>query len=290
MLIALAINVGLLAAAVVGGLLTGSLALLADAGHLVSDVGAIVVGLAAARLAQRAPTPARTFGYQRGEILGALVNGVALVVIAVLIVVGAIARLSDPPEIEAAGVLAIGAIGLAGNVAATWVLASGERADINLEAVLRHSAADALSSLGVIVAGVVVLTTGWDQADALVSLLIAALIAAGSWRLLKEPIDVLMEAAPAGVDVSEVGSAMAADPDLLEIHDLHVWAVTSGFPALSAHLVVRPGADRDRVRARVETVLADRFAIRHTTLQVVEGTAGEGLLEIEPLSRERRGG
>jgi cobalt-zinc-cadmium efflux system protein len=279
---ALALNLAMLAVAVVGGIFAHSLALLAEAGHLVSDAGAIAIGLAAARLAALAPTPARTFGYQRSEILGALVNGVGLVVISVLIVVGAVARLSDPPDVAGGGVLVLGLVGLAGNAAATWILAAGERSDINLEAVLRHSAADALSSLGVIVAGVIVLTTGWNQVDPLVSIMIAALIAAGSWRLLREPIDVLMEAAPAGIDVGDVGNAMAAERDVLEIHDLHVWVVTSGFPALSAHLVVRRGADRDLVRARVDTLLQERFDIGHTTLQVVEASE-EGLIAVEDL-------
>jgi len=282
MWVALAINLAMLVVAVVGGILAHSLALLAEAGHLGSDAGAIAIGLVAARLAARAPTPARTFGYQRSEILGALVNGVALVVVSVLIVVGAVTRLSDPPEVAGAGVLVLGLVGLAGNAVATWALATGERSDINLEAVLRHSAADALSSLGVIVAGTIVLTTGWNAADPLVSIMIAALIAAGSWRLLREPIDVLMEAAPAGIDVGEIGRAIAADRDVLEAHDLHVWAVTSGFPALSAHLVVRRGADRDLVRARVEALLQERFEIRHTTLQVVESSE-RGLIAVEDL-------
>jgi cobalt-zinc-cadmium efflux system protein len=290
MLVALAINAAMLVATVVGGLLTGSLALLADAGHLLSDIGAIGVGLVASALAARAPTPSRTFGLQRSEVLGALLNGITLVAVAVLIVAGAVSRLSDPPDVAGGGVLALGLVGLAGNVAATWILASGSRADMNLEGVLRHSAADALSSLGVVVAGAIVLATGWDAVDPLVSLAIAALIAAGSWRLLKEPVEVLLESAPPGLDVNDVGAAMARAPDVVEIHDLHVWTVTSGFPALSAHLVVRPGADRDRVRAGVEALLRERFDIHHTTLQVVESTAADKLIAVEELrSSERRG-
>ena len=285
---ALAINLAMLAAAVVGGFLTGSLALLAEAGHLVSDVGAIAVGLLAARLAGIAPSPTRTFGFQRSEILGALVNGITLVAISVLIIVQAISRLSDPPDVAGAGVLVLGAVGLAGNAAATWVLAAGTRADINLEAVLRHSAGDALSSLGVMVAGVVVLATGWDTVDPLVSVVIALLIAGSSWRLLKEPLEVLMEAAPTGVDVRRLGAEMASDPDVVEIHDLHVWTVTSGFPALSAHLVVRPGTDGDLVRRRVEALLNERFDIHHTTLQIVEASPGEELIELERLERPPR--
>ena len=282
MAIALAINVVLLVGTVVGGILTGSLALLADAGHLLSDVGAIVIGLVAARLAGRAPTPARTFGLQRSEVLGALANGVLLVVISVLIIVEAVGRFGSVPEVSGAGMLAVGLAGLAGNLAATWVLAAGDREDLNLEGVLRHSAADALSSIGVVVAAILILSAGWDAADPIASLLIAGLILAGSWRLLREPVDVLLEAAPAGTDVAAIGSAMAAERDVVEVHDLHVWTVTSGFPALSAHVVVQPGCDRDRVLRRVELLLHERFGITHTTLQMIEHTQGEGLIQVEP--------
>ena len=281
MSIALAINLALLVVTVVGGLLTGSLALLADAGHLLSDVGAIAIGLIAARLAASAPTPARTYGLQRSEVLGALANGVLLVVIAVLIVIEALQRLDSPPDVSAGGMLAVGIAGLIGNLIATWVLASGDRADLNLEGVLRHSAADALSSIGVVIAAILVLTAGWDAADPVASIVIAALILLGSWRLLKEPVDVLLEAAPAGMDVAAIGTAMVADPDVVEVHDLHVWTVTSGFPALSAHVVVRRGCDRDRVLIRVESVLRDRFGITHTTLQMVEHDPDAGLIQVE---------
>jgi cobalt-zinc-cadmium efflux system protein len=173
-------------------------------------------------------------------------------------------------------------------VAATWVLAAGEREDINLEGVLRHSAADALSSLGVVAAGAVVLVAGWNIADPIASLLIALLIAAGSWRLLKEPVDVLLESAPAGTDVRAVGEAMAAEPQVVEVHDLHVWTVTSGFPALSAHVVVDRGAGRDAVLSRMERMLDERFDIHHTTLQVVECADPEELIQLE--RRIRPGG
>ena len=279
--LALAINAALLVATVVGGLLADSLALLADAGHLASDVGAIAIGLIAARLAGVAPTPARTYGLQRSEVLGALANGVLLLVVSVLIVVEALSRLGNPPDVGGAGILALGLAGLAGNVAATWVLATGEREDINLEGVLRHSAGDALSSVGVVVAGALVLFAGWDAADPIASLMIAALIAAGSWRLLKEPVDVLLESAPAGTDVSAVGEAMAAEPQVFEVHDLHVWTVTSGFPALSAHVVVDRGAGHDEVLGRIERMLEERFDIHHTTLQVVECADPEELIQLQ---------
>jgi len=287
MAVALAINLVLLVATVVGGILADSLALLADAGHLASDVGAIAIGLVAARLAAVAPTPARTYGLQRTEVLGALANGVLLLVVSVLIVVEALTRLGEPPDVKGAGVLVLGVVGLCGNVAATWVLASGQREDINLEGVLRHSAADALSSVGVVVAGALVLFGGWNAADPVASLLIAALIAVGSWRLLKEPVDVLLESAPAGTDVRAVGEAMAADPEVVEVHDLHVWTVTSGFPALSAHVLVERGASRDRILARMQRTLEERFGIHHTTLQVVECADPEELIQLEQEKQRR---
>jgi cobalt-zinc-cadmium efflux system protein len=282
MAVALAINVVLLVGTVVGGILTDSLALLADAGHLLSDVGAIAIGLVAARLAAMAPTPGRTFGLQRTEVLGALANGVLLVVVAVLIVVEAFARFGSPPDVAGWGMLAVGVAGLAGNIAATWVLAAGDREDLNLEGVLRHSAADALSSVGVVVAAILILAAGWEAADPVASLLIAGLMIAGSWRLLKEPLDVLLEAAPAGMDVEAVGSAMAAVPEVIEVHDLHVWTVTAGFPALSAHVVVRRGCDRDLALRRVEQVLHERFRIHHTTLQMIEATDTGDLIQVKP--------
>ena len=170
----------------------------ADAGHVLSDLGAIALALVAATLAARSGGPRRTFGYQRSEVMAALLNGVTLVAIAVLIVVAAVDRLGDPSEVEGAGVLVLGVVGLAGNAAATWVLARGQREDLNLEAVLRHSAADALGSLGVIVSGAVILATGWEPIDPLVGIAIAVLILASSVRLVREPLDVLMEAAPPG--------------------------------------------------------------------------------------------
>ena len=261
MVVALAINVAMLVATVVGGILTDSLALLADAGHLASDVGAIGIGLVAARLAGVAPTPARTFGLQRSEVLGALVNGVLLLVVSVLIVVEAVARLADPPDVAGVGVLVLGVVGLAGNVAATWVLAAGEREDINLEGVLRHSVGDALSSLGVVVAGAVVLIAGWNAADPLASLLIAVLIA-GRLVAAAEGAGRRADGGGAGRHGRRaVGEAMAAEPEVVEVHDLHVWTVTSGFPALSR---ARRGRARRRPRRGPARARADAArALRH---------------------------
>ena len=278
---ALAINAGMLVVAVAGGIVFGSLALLADAGHVLSDLGAILVGLAAAGFAARGGGPRRTFGFHRGEVLAALVNGITLVVLAVLIVIAAIDRLSDPPEVEGAGVLAVGVLGLAGNAWATVVLARGERADINLEAVLRHSAADALGSLAVVFSGIALLAFGWREADPIASLAIAGLILASSVRLVREPLDVLMESAPAGLDVEEIGQAMCGVEGVRGVHELHVWTVTSGFEALAAHVVAAPDTDRDRVRRETEYLLQDRYGIEHTTLQMEEAVEGDELLQVD---------
>jgi cobalt-zinc-cadmium efflux system protein len=265
---------------VAGGILTGSLAVLADAGHLLSDVGAMVLALIASRLAALPAAGQRTFGYQRSEVLAALVNGLLLVAVGVAVAVAAIGRLGDPPTIDGAGVLALGALGLLGNVAATAVLARGERADINLEGVLRHSVADALGSLGVLLAGAFVLAGGSELVDPIVGLLIAVLILASSWRLIREPVDVLMEAAPEGVEVDEVGAAICEEEGVRSVHDLHVWTVTSGFGAIAAHVVVARECDRDLVRRRLELTLRERFGIEHTTLQMEEEAEG-GLLRVE---------
>ena len=260
---ALWINVGLLLAEAIGGILTGSLAVLADAGHLLSDAGSIVLALIAARLATLPAAGRRTFGYQRSEVLAALVNGLLLVAVSV-----------------AVAIAALGLFGLAGNVAATIVLAGGQREDINLEGVLRHSAADALGSIGVVGAGAFVLLGGSSVIDPIVGLLIAVLILASSWRLIKEPVDVLMEAAPAGLDVDAVGAEICREEGVRSVHDLHVWTVTSGFGAIAAHVVVAQGVDRDLIRRRLELTLREGYGIEHTTLQMEE-EASQELLHVE---------
>ena len=281
MAIALGINLAMLGAAIVGWIVFDSVALLADAGHVLSDVGAIGLGIGAAWAAAQPARGRRTFGLGRAEIFAALTNGVALVAVAVWVFIEAISRLSDAPDVDGAGIAAIGAFGLAGNAVATAVLARGHRHDLNLEGVLRHSAADALGSLGALVAGVVIVAGGPDEADAVAALLIGCLILLGSWRLIRDPLDVLLESAPRGIDVHEVGDAMARVAGVREVHDLHIWTVTSGFPALAAHLRTDPHGDMDAIRAEVEAVLRERFAITHTTLQAMP----ERLLAIEDRRR-----
>ena len=282
MAIALAINLAMLAVAVAGWLAFDSVALLADAGHVLSDIGAIGLGIAAAWAAARPARGRRTFGFGRAEIFAALINGLLLVAVAAWVFIEAIGRLSDPPDVDGAGVAAVGAFGLLGNGVATLVLIRGDRHDVNLEGVLRHSAADALGSLGALAAGLVIALGGPEQADPIAALLIGVLIVLGSWRLIRDPLDVLLESAPRGMNVEEVGRAMCQVQGVVEVHDLHIWAVTSGFPALAAHLRVHAGDDPDAVRERVEVLLHERFDITHTTLQ----TTSQRLLSIED---QRRG-
>jgi cobalt-zinc-cadmium efflux system protein len=269
-------------AEVVGGILTGSLALLADAGHMLSDNVALALALFAVWLAAKPPTPERTFGYKRAEILAALANGVTLVAISLWISVEAYRRFQDPPEVLGGWMLLIAAIGLIANVAAALVLRRGRAGSLNVEAAFRHVLADLLGSLGVIAAAAIILLTGWLQADPLVSVVIALLILASAWAILRDCTRILLEATPRGLDAREIGTSITAEEGVVSVHDLHVWEVTTGFPALSAHVLVHPGADCHAIRRRLEELLEARFEIVHTTLQVDHVRERE-LLSIEPI-------
>ncbi len=269
---ALSITLGLTAAFTlaefVGGLLTGSLALLADAAHMLSDDLSLGIALFAIWLADRPTTPRRTFGFQRAEILAALFNGVTLVAIAIWIFIEAGMRFGEEPDVDAGPVLAIAVAGLAVNLLAAWVLHRRGGDSLNVSAALRHVIADLLGSLGVIVAAVVILVTGWEYADPLVSVLIGLLVLGSSWTILRDSVGVLLEASPRGLDVEEIGRAMAATPGVVQVHDLHVWMITSGFPALAAHVLVGADDDCHAKRRELERLLHDRFELEHTTIQV----------------------
>jgi cobalt-zinc-cadmium efflux system protein len=283
---ALGLTLAFLVVEVVGGVVSGSLALLADAGHMLSDAGALGLAVGAAWLAARPATPDRSFGYRRAEVLAALANGVALVAIAIWIAVEALARLGSPPEVAAGPVLVIGLLGLAVNAAAARILWRARDETLNAAAAFRHVLADALGSAGVILSGVVLATTGWEAIDPLVSLAIAGLILLGSWSVLRASVDVLLESAPAGIHAEEVGAAIAAVPGVEQAHDLHIWTITSGFVSLSAHVVVGRDQDCHERRRAVEAMLHDRFGIAHVTLQMDHaGSTGEFV----PLSDIRRG-
>jgi len=285
---ALAITLGLttafLVAEVVGGLLTGSLALLADAAHMLSDSVSLGLALFAVWLAQRPATTQRTFGLKRAEILAALANGITLVAISIWIFIEAANRLSDPGEVEGGWVLVVAVLGLFVNGASIAVLHRGGADSLNVSAAMRHVIADLLGSVGVIVAALIILTTGWDYADPLVSILIGLLILASSWSILRDTTQILLEGAPPGIDVSDVGREMASVPGVVEVHDLHVWMITSGFSALAAHVLVAEEDDCHEKRLEVAAMLRERFGIDHATLQMDH--AHPKLLQIEaPPSR-----
>jgi cobalt-zinc-cadmium efflux system protein len=273
----------------VGGLLTGSLALLADAAHMLSDVASLGLALLAAWLGGRAATSQRTFGYRRAEVLAALANGVALVVISVWILVEAYQRLSRPPEVLGGWMLAVAGVGLLVNLVAARILFSGHGENINVAAAARHVLADLLGSVGAVAAAVIILVTGWRYADPAVSAVIALLVLASSWSILRDAVRILLEATPRGVDAATVGRAMAERPGVVEVHDLHIWTITSGFPALAAHVLVAPGDDCHARRRELERMLRESFGIEHTTLQVDHESDRTGLLQIGVSKRRHSG-
>lgn len=281
---ALLLTLGLTAtytvAEVIGGLLTGSLALLADAGHMLSDAGSLAVALGAIWLAKRPATPARSFGFKRAEILAALANGVTLVAISMWIFIEAAQRFSDPPEVLGGWMLGIAIGGLLINLAGALILARGDRGSLNLQAALRHVIADVLGSVGVIAAAIVILLTGWVYADPLISVLIGVLVAASSWGVLRESVSILLEATPKGIDAGQVQAKIESVAGVSNVHDLHIWTITSGFPALAAHVLVERGEDCHAKRRELERLLANVYEIDHTTLQVDH--VNQELLHIDP--------
>jgi len=277
--LALALNAVYTAVEATVGFATGSLALIADAGHNFSDVIALGLALGAVWLAARPPTPNRSFGYKRAQILAALANALTLVVIAVLIFVEAARRFSSPPHVPGLALILVAAVGLAINALGAALVFRRGGEDLNLRASFLHLAGDAVGSLGVIAAGAIILTTGWRYADPLFSVLLGVLVLASAWTVLRDSLLVLLEAAPRGIDVPALGTQIASYPGVVDVHDLHVWTITSGFPALTAHVLVRPGDDCHGIRRELEKLLHDRFGIDHTTLQV-DHAADPGLLHI----------
>ena len=277
--IALGLILAFMAVEVVAGLLADSLALLSDAAHMLTDAGSIGLALVAARLAARPPGGRFTFGLGRAEILSAQVNGAALLVLAGVIAWEAVRRLGDPPEVEGLVVLIVGLAGAVVNVAAAWALSRAERRSLNVEGARAHVLADLYASLGAALAGLLVLTAGFQRADVLVALLVALLMVRSGFSLLGQSTRVLLEASPRGIDPDAVGHALAAHPGVSEVHDLHVWEVTSGFTAVSAHVLVPANADCHARRRELELLLVERFGLEHSTLQV-EHESGDDLLDI----------
>ncbi len=281
--IALALIVAFMIAEVVAGAVASSLALLSDAAHMLTDAAALAIALVAASLASRPARGALTFGLGRAEILSAQANGITLLVLALVIIYDAALRLASPPTVNGRLVLAVALVGIVVNLIVVRVLAPSSGADrsLNIEGSYRHVLTDLYGFAATAAAAIVILATGFQRADPIASLCIAALMLRAAYGLLKDSGRVFMEAAPAGLNPEEIGRVLAAEPGIVEVHDLHVWEVTSGFPALSAHVVVLSGADCHERRRHLQQVLADRFDIRHTTLQVDHEAAPQGPLQIE---------
>ncbi len=274
---------------VAGGLITGSLALLADAVHMLSDNVSLLLALIAIGLAARPPTPQRSFGWQRAEILAALANGVILLVVSAWILYEAIRRFESPEEVAGVGMLAVATAGAIVNVVAFRILSPGSGESLNVAGAMRHVLADLAGSVGAIAAAIVIITTGWEQADPIIGALIAVLVGFSAIPIIRDSARILLEEAPAGLDASEIGRAMAAAPGVESVHDLHVWTITSGFPALSAHVVVGTEEDCHARRHELEGLLADRFGLDHTTLQMDHAEPG-GLLQVGGLDEGSRDG
>ena len=286
---ALGLIVLFMAGEVVVGILASSLALLSDAAHMLTDAIALALSLAAARLAARPARGSLTYGMGRAEIFSAQVNGLTLLILALLIVYGAIGRLVSPPHVEAVPVLAVAIAGAAVNLVAARILAGGAgQRTLAVEGSYRHILTDLYGFLATAVAAVVILATGFSRADPIASLLIAAIMLYASYGLLMTSGRVFMEASPAGLDPHEIGHVLAHQPGVVQVHDLHVWEVTSGFPALSAHVVVRAGDDCHERRRALQRMLEERFGLSHTTLQVDHDAAVQSPIQIEVAPREQR--
>ena len=265
---ALAISVIYFFAELIAGFITNSLALLSDAGHMLSDIGALALSIFAFRVARRPATHHSTYGFHRVEILAALFNGLMLWLIVGVIFAAAYQRIFHPPEVESYGMMIVAIIGLVVNLVAAAILHSGHHHNLNMRGAFLHVVSDAIGSVGAIAAGAIMLTTGWYLADPLISIFISALILFSSWSLVKDSLSVLMQAVPKGIRLQEVRETIEAVEGVNEVHDLHVWAVTSDIFTLSAHAVVETGGDFHEVLNGIEDTLKARFNIEHVTIQL----------------------
>ena len=279
--VALGLILAFMAAEVALGVIADSLALLSDAAHMLIDAAALGMSVWAARLARRPPGGWMTFGFRRAEILSAQANGATLLILGLVIVAEGVRRLISPPDVRAPIVVATAAVGALVNVIALRQVARANRANLNVEGSYRHLLTDLYAFAGTALAGVVIWTTGFERADPIASLAVAGSMLAAAWPLLRASGRILLEAAPEGIDPGEVAAALRMHDGVADVHDLHVWEISSGFPALSAHVLVDRGRDCHRIRRELERVLDDRFGIDHTTLQV-EHTS-DRLLKIAPL-------
>jgi cobalt-zinc-cadmium efflux system protein len=272
LLTALALLAAFMLAEVITAILSGSLALLSDAGHMLSDVGAIGGALWAMALAARPPSGKWTYGWKRAEILSAAANGITLLVVAGIVTAEAIGRLIHPPAVDGGPVIAVAAAGIAVNVAAAWLLARANRSSLNVEGAFRHVLTDLYGFIGTVIAGIIIVTTGFTRADAIASLLVVALMGKAAWELLRDSGRVLLEAAPEDMDLAEVRAHLSGVAHVLGVHDLHAWTVTSGLPALSAHIVIEDPCFHDghapRLLDQLQACLAGHFDVEHSTFQL----------------------
>ncbi len=266
--VALGLILGFMVVEVVVGVLASSLALISDAGHMLTDATAIALALVTLRLAARPASGNLTYGLRRLEILSAQANGITLWLLVGWFGFEAVRRFLDPPQVQGGLVLGTALVGIVVNLGATWLVSRADRRSLNVEGAFQHVLNDLYAFIATALAGLVILLTGWRQADALAALVVAALMARAGWRLLRDSWRIFLEAAPRGLDVAALDADLHAMEAVTEVHDLHVWEVTSGFPALSAHILVRPEADCHERRTAIATLLAERYGVEHTTLQV----------------------
>lgn len=280
--IALGLIVMFMVVEIVVAIASGSLALFADAGHMLTDAGALAGSIWAIRLAVRPARGAWTFGFQRAEILSAAINGATLLAVALLVLFESIRRLIDPPAVSGGPVITIAALGVVVNLVATWVLAKANRSSLNVEGAFQHIATDAAAFIATLIAGVVIVTTGYRRADGIASLLVVALMLRAAWGLLRDSGRVLLEAAPAGVDLDNVIQHLRESAHVRGVHDLHIWTVTSGTQALSAHVVVDDscflGGHAPQLLDEIQACLVGHFDVEHSTFQLE--TAGHAAHEL----------
>ena len=277
---ALGLTLGFMAAEIVGGLMTGSLALLADAAHMLTDAGGLALALAAIHFAARPATPQKTYGYLRFEILSALANAVVLLLLTFYILYEAYQRFLDPPEISSLPMLAVAVVGLGVNLASMRLLSAGSSESLNVKGAYFEVLSDMLGSLGVIIAALVIMLTGWTLADPIIGAGIGLFIIPRTWNLLKQAAHILLEGTPPEVDVGLLESSLRAIPGVTGVHDLHVWTITSGLDAMSGHVVVTDQAEALRVLGAVRAIMKEKFSIDHVTVQIEEKAAA---LEETPL-------
>lgn len=276
LIIALAILAGFMLVELIVGLLASSLALISDAGHMLTDAAAIALSLVAMQLSRRPARGRYTFGWKRAEILSAQANGVTLLLLAVWFAIEAVLRLIEPPQVEGRMVTIVALAGIAINLIVVWVMSKANRDSLNVEGSFQHILTDLYAFIATAIAGGIVWWTGWDRADALAALLVAALMARAGYGLVREAGRIFLEAAPRGLDPTTIEAAMCGIDHVTAITDLHVWELTSGMPALSAHLMVRADVDCHATQRAVQQMLAERFDIRHATLQTGHDHASGG--------------